>query len=120
MVCDNCGTVLPYAILVGRKRFCDDCYMKVRPPTLILTKHWANNSLFDPNKKSYIGKDLEFFKGCGFRVFNHRIFNNCAASPVFREYITLKYYGNLTCSMVAGYTWPKDRQYCRYMNCYHK
>ncbi len=120
MVCDRCGAMLPYALLVGKSRFCERCYIVVKPPTLTLTKHWTNNSLFDPNKKLYIGKELKFFEGCGFKIFNHRIFSNNTVSPVFKEYITLRYYGTLTCSMIPGYMWPKSRQYCRYMNCYHK
>ena len=120
MVCDMCGKILSVAVLMGRGRFCDSCYIKLRPPTLLFTKHWTNNSLFDPKKKLYIGKELKFFEGCGFKVFTHRIFSNNVASPVFKEYITLKYYGDLACSMITDFIWPKDRGYCRYIDCYHK
>jgi hypothetical protein len=118
MVCDSCGTVTSYAILQGRKRFCEECYIRMKPPTLILTKHWTSNVLFDPEKKLYIGKGLKFFEGCGFKVFNHRVFSNNMASPLFREHITLRYYGSLSCSMIPEFRWPKSRQYCRHFNCY--
>jgi hypothetical protein len=120
MVCDSCGTIIPFAVLQGRNRFCEDCYLKIKPPILLLTKHWTNNSLFDPNKKVYIGRDIKFFEGCGFKIFSHRIFSNNTASPLFKEYITLRYYGNLTCQMIPEFNWPKNRQYCRHFNCYHK
>jgi hypothetical protein len=119
MVCDLCGAVLGVALLHGKKMFCENCYLKIKPPTLLITRHWASNSLFDPKKKSYIGKDLKFFEGCGFKVFSHRIFNNSVASPVFKEYITLRYYGSLACQMIPKFHWPKGRQYCRHFNCYY-
>ena len=117
MVCDSCGVTIPFAILHGSKRFCEDCYIKMRPPTLVLVKHWTNNCLFDPKQRTYINKDIDFFNGCGFRLFNRRIFRNQSASPVFKEYITLRYYGNLSCLMMPEFKWPKSRQYCRNFNC---
>ncbi len=119
MVCDLCGITVRIAMLDDENTLCEDCYLKIRPPILILTRHWTNNSLFDPKKRSYIGKDLKFFIGCGFRVFKHRIFSNSIASPVFKEYITLRYYGDLTCRMIPDFAWPKEKQYCRHFNCYY-
>jgi hypothetical protein len=119
MVCDLCGITVRVAMLHDKNAFCEDCYLKIKPPMLTLTKHWTNNTLFDPKKRSYICKDLKFFIECGFRVFNHRIFSDNIASPVFKEYITLRYYGNLTCQMIPDFNWPKGRQYCRNFNCYH-
>jgi hypothetical protein len=118
MVCDSCGIVLRVALLHGKNKLCEECYLQIKPPTLTLTRHWTNNSLFDPKKRTYINRDLKFFEGCGFKVFNHRIFSNNTLSPIFREYITLRYYGSLTCQMIPEFNWPKNRQYCRCFNCY--
>jgi hypothetical protein len=120
MICDTCGVIVAAAMLMGNKKLCEECYIKAKPPMLILTKHWTNNALFDPSKKSYIGRDIKFLEGCGFKLFNHRIFSNNIVSPVYKEYITLRYYGMLTCSMIPEFMWPKNRQYCRDFNCYHK
>jgi hypothetical protein len=118
MVCDFCGMVMNCTTLQDKNKLCDECYLKVKPPTLTFVRHWTNNALFDPKKRLYIGKSLKFFEGCGFKMFNHRIFSNSVASPLFREYITLRYYGSLSCSMIPEFRWPKSRQYCRHFNCY--
>jgi hypothetical protein len=117
MICTRCNIDKGSVIFFKGKWICGDCYLKKTPPKLMLVKHWSNTSLFDPNRKSYLKMDIDFLVGCGFKVFRHCTFSNKLVSPLYKEYITLRYFGDLSCPLITNYDWPKFQPYCRSLHC---
>ena len=117
MICSNCNNEDRSAILFQGKWVCTICYNRKNRPELLLVRHWTNDSLFDINRKVYISMNLKTLSSCGFKILSHRIYHNKDASPVYKEYITLRFFGNLSCTLIPNYAWPKYQQYCRSLSC---
>lgn len=94
--------------------------MKKELPTLILSTHWRDYTLFNIKRNKYVFKPLEFFVNeCNFFLSNKKTYLKQDVSPIFREILILRYYGTVACPQIINYVWPQGTTICNRKDCHN-
>jgi len=119
MICDSCKATVRILNRSDERRICNVCFLRENRPELCLAKLWSSNSLYDIGKKAYLPATIpvKFFDGCGFKLFKHTIFLNREISPIYKEELVLRFFGNSRCSRIVDYEWPPGLTICNWYDC---